>query len=534
MTMPSLRRTLTALSEGSRHRLAPRSNLRSWWRKVAEWPPDAFAVTSILLEDSGAYRMAVSPPSGKRWPPTKDWRHQLADRASQWWRWIARKCPRPGPAWLLDFGATLTQREAHSVQDISSDWELVNALLCLHAVSDETSMGLGLPPSADDDAWDVEWKDFRFRANDLLGETDSLSYFSASALQVLPKMRTPQTGMTIRSLSGNLAAARCPDVAIRWSLVQAFPDDKASINLLVVPIPFSVRPGDFRPVRGALDMDRDEFGFFEFEPAPLNLDVVRDLVAKARTHPGGVDGVVFPELALTEAEFGEVEGMLASVGTPVPFLLAGVRAPQRNFAQFSAFREDNWRRLPPQAKHHRWCLDRTQILNYRIGAALHPSRRWCEDIEIPERELRFLVANSWLGICPLICEDLARQDPVARVVRCLGPTLVVALLLDGPQLKNRWPAMYATVLADDPGSSVLTVTALGMSLRSVPPGKSARRTIGLWRDSKTGAQELDLDDNARALLLTLCNEWSTEWMADGRSDRGSTAQLYLGNVEQIE
>src|SRR5687768_17746605 len=37
----------------------------------------------------------------------------------------------------------------------------------------------------------------------------------------------------------------------------------------------------------------------------------------------------------------------------------------------------------------------------------------------------------------LICEDLARQDPIAELVRHVGPTLVVTILMDGPQLKNR-------------------------------------------------------------------------------------------------
>jgi 5-methylcytosine-specific restriction enzyme A len=51
-------------------------------------------------------------------------------------------------------------------------------------------------------------------------------------------------------------------------------------------------------------------------------------------------------------------------------------------------------------------------------------------------------------------------------MRSVGPNLVVALLMDGPQLTARWPARYASVLADDPGSSVLTLTSLGMCLRS--------------------------------------------------------------------
>ena len=110
-------------------------------------------------------------------------------------------------------------------------------------------------------------------------------------------------------------------------------------------------------------------------------------------------------------------------------------------------------------------------------------------MRVRQREIHFICANPWLCMVPLICEDLARPDPVADVIRAVGPNLVIALLMDGPQLSARWPGRYASVLADDPGSSILTVTSLGMALRSVPPGMSPRRTIALWKDAAAGAHE---------------------------------------------
>ena len=50
--------------------------------------------------------------------------------------------------------------------------------------------------------------------------------------------------------------------------------------------------------------------------------------------------------------------------------------------------------------------------------------------------------------------------PLRTVIRSVGPNLVIVLLMDGPQLVRRWPGKYATVLSDDPGSAVLTVTSL--------------------------------------------------------------------------
>ena len=107
-----------------------------------------------------------------------------------------------------------------------------------------------------------------------------------------------------------------------------------------------------------------------------------------------------------------------------------------------------------QDKHHPWRLDRNQIRQYSLGGRLDPNVQWWEDIAIRRREVWFNVYLPWLSFCVLICEDLARQEPVSSLVRAVGPSLVIALLMDGPQLQSRWPSRYASVLADDPGSSV--------------------------------------------------------------------------------
>src|SRR6187200_556597 len=36
---------------------------------LLDWPPDLFALTSLMLQRSGAYRFALSPPPGRQWPP---------------------------------------------------------------------------------------------------------------------------------------------------------------------------------------------------------------------------------------------------------------------------------------------------------------------------------------------------------------------------------------------------------------------------------------------------------------------------------
>lgn len=550
----TIRDVLVDLSVDSGFEALVDHRLANWWRRLSEWPPDVFAITSVLLSETATYRLAVSPPEGNRWPPRAKWNSQVEKYAKQWWNWIAGQYVAPPPKWLAVLGCRIRAAGGLALHEFSGDWNKISpaeiakrwrvvcAVLELHAIADEASAGFGMPSDPDDSRQPETWQECRLGANNLLAATDTLSNFSKERISVLPKMRTTQAGITLRSLSAHLAVTRSREVDVLWAHTPAFKHDKASFNLLLIPTPFKIEAKNFEPTTGSLDnMDREHFGFFKFEPDRLDLDAVERIMRCAADRAGSVDGVVLPELSVTEEELLKLRESIEDIfkyrskspqSPQVPFLFAGVRGPRTNRIHFTMYAGEIWREYP-QFKHHRWCLDRTQIENYRIGAALHPSVRWWEDIEIKPRQLRFIIANSWLGLCPLICEDLARQDPVAEIIRTLGPTLVLALLLDGPQLAGRWPARYATVLADDPGSSVLTFTALGMAERSVPPGASPKRVVGMWKDVKTGLRELHLDAGASALLITLCNEWAVEWMADGRSDRGTAAQLYLGNVEQL-
>ena len=129
-----------------------------------------------------------------------------------------------------------------------------------------------------------------------------------------------------------------------------------------------------------------------------------------------------------------------------------------------------------QDKHHRWSLDERQIYQYHLGGALHPHIRWWEAIDVPRRSVQVVEVGEGITIVSLVCEDLAQNDDVAELIRSIGPTIVSTALLDGPQLTSRWSARYASVLADDPGSAVMTLTSFGMAQRSKPAGY--RRFIG--------------------------------------------------------
>jgi hypothetical protein len=179
-----------------------------------------------------------------------------------------------------------------------------------------------------------------------------------------------------------------------------------------------------------------------------------------------------------------------------------------------------WHDEITQYKHHRWKIDSTQVGNYGLGGTLRYGWEWWENIRIEPRDLNFVAVSDDLVLCPLICEDLARQDPVAELVRSVGPNLVIGLLMDGPQLADRWSARYATVLAEDPGSSVLTISSLGMVALSRPPGLPSSRTFASWKDPLGKFTPIEMESRATAVLLNLQFTLRAEFSADSRSDDG--------------
>jgi hypothetical protein len=269
--------------------------------------------------------------------------------------------------------------------------------------------------------------------------------------------------------------------------------------------------------------------------------IVQELIHEAERRVGPIHIVVFPECSLTETQFDFLSVDLVKRKI---MLIAGVaqgsydRQKARNEAVVATadIAKPTERSLYSQRKHHRWCLDREQIVRYGLSGQLDPRQFWWEDIAVDERLLRFYPLREWLCMSVLICEDLARLDPVGQYIRAVGPDLVIALLCDGPQLATRWPAYHATVLADDPGSSVLTITSLGMSNLSRPTSRrfdGSERIIGMWRDPHVGFVEIRLPADNNAAVLSLRRHDVHTRTIDGREKAGNSGSPAYGGLTFI-
>ncbi len=250
--------------------------------------------------------------------------------------------------------------------------------------------------------------------------------------------------MTLRSLTHNLALWDRPEVSTTWENIR-LDIPKQSMNLLLIPWPLKIEPSAFHPAANCHELRLPErVGLFEYDTPFGDEDVARivKVVKKASAGYGDIHGIILPELTMSMAQFTKVRSDVQEACN-IPLLISGVGGanPDRlgtNNVAISIHRQLQHPYL--QSKHHRWRIDADQAESYDLNQ-LPPKKQnggWWEGIEIENRSCSFFNANDWLTFCVLICEDLARQDPVSELVRSVGPSLVIALLLDGAQVRGRW------------------------------------------------------------------------------------------------
>ncbi len=523
---------------------------------VPAWPPDVFCVCAAILQCSGAFAAVVEDRQTFLAGRTSAERSKdIGDLAEKWRDSYLRRVNAPHE--IQSWWNVLKSEGRLAISSVGQSRKCTGALLNLLAVADEACKGVGVYSTQPKRGAKKE----ELIESEFLELTEFLLLFSQSIAngatlcqeihpsrgRVLPRMHTPQSGLTVRSLSHHLAYCPPSDICPEWKLSVERDDPYYSFNLLIVPWPKTVSPIQFKKSKSVSISDSvggGGYGLFTYRLGKgPTLAYVKRLLAAAEKK-WDVHGVIFPELAMSINEYSKIAN---GVVTPNRFVVAGVGKAAKSSSKCGA-NEAFWdiavrgsgkkifKGRFRQKKHHRWKLTKSQIVQYGLGANLHPEANWWEHISLEKRSLAFLNVRLWLTCTVLICEDLARPDPVGDLLRAVGPNLVIALLSDGPQTIGRWPGRYAGALADDPGSSVLTVTSSGMSRLSRPVNGTSRRSevVALWRDPKTGARELEIDEYTDGLVLNITAEYDEEWTADGRGDGKSSGYPILSGYHQIK
>lgn len=539
-------------------------------RRPPAWPPDTFALVSTALEASGAYTRVAEPPPVSRSLKSPAGRQSYKDarKVGSTWRTrlndaVHKKAVGSGdigkaiggiqlPKVLRQWWDQCRRSQSQSLLNVYNDEDLCEALLALCAAADEASGGIGVNSCSED----YEQDGFVILGDGILDRNERATCcleVNRIKASVLPKQHVPQRGLSLRSLTHHLALCTPAGVTPTWNVALSGETCRQGfdvLNVLLLPWPLDTDVTSFH-VHHPSDLNLggvpESFRFFSYDCSTTSqgsnftvVDWITNALKSARQYAARIDVIVLPEAALSWAEYCQVERLAIAEEIMV---ISGVIKPAEQKGEWPRnlccvqplglkFRQAtsdssvagqiaDLVRIA-QSKHHRWCLDRNQIIQYGLGGRLPASKDCWEQIDLGRRELNFVTLDPWVTLCVLLCEDLAQQDPVADILRAVGPTLVVALLMDGPQLKHRWPSRYASVLADDPGSSVLTLTSLGMAKRSKPRrGDTDRRNvIALWRDVKYGERELELSQDDNAAVLSLVPHFSEEFTADGRGDDG--------------
>lgn len=475
--------------------------------------------------------------------------------------------PLSPPIFLLDLWQELvTIHGDKAIDSIESDPAAVTCVLKLFAIADESCKGMGWGADVKDDATFSQLLRLTMTGAGSLKLHLPLSLcckVSPNEIVVLPKSTTASVGCTIRSLSHYLSLLP-PTTVVKtsWTLPfareleegQMQPQDPYDVRLLLIPFPFHIPAQSF-----VLSAPRTPIADKHYWPAyfglkqlwlqhqgkPLTADelakqLVIPLIEQVEREVGKrPHGVVFPECAMTEELAKGLVAAVAEADLGIEFVITGLL--HENDGQLSnracTFvinqNESNVASFV-QNKHHRWRLDRSQTNRYALDFdSDHENDKWWEDIDVSQRTLPFFGLRKEMSFVTLICEDLARVDPAMSAIRAVGPNLVIALLMDGPQLSVRWPGKYATVLAEDPGSAVLTVTCAGMVDRANWPESRPTRSIGLWREAGGKTQEIALPEGASAVMLTLQSKKKHQSTLDLRSDGERARELTLRTIVPI-
>jgi hypothetical protein len=397
---------------------------------------------------------------------------------------------------------------------------------------------------ARENRWHEPGTDGQHRAKKSINSLAMLAHRALICVQ--PKGRVTSVGHSVRNLTRNLAnVGPLGVVRTNWQqLSQACqPPRFDTLNLLLIPLPYAVDACQFKSFGDScFKIDQNWLG----GDARIFIEEVCKIVRRA-SEDGPVDGVIFPEYALTWDLFQALlEPVSAASKHKVQFMLSGsstnCEGQSGNIVLTSIWesrcsKSDDDAGLATQIrtfsqrKHQRWKLDKSQIASYALGGSLSPNKGHWEHHFIGRREQHFFQLSPDTIFTSLICEDLARNDPCHDIIRSVAPNLVFALLMDGPQLGHRWPARYAGSLADDPGCTVLSFTSyalLGRSNNQRPDRKS--HAVGLLRDSIGQTKEILLPDGKDAIIVTLASDTAEDTTIDGRQTRYASEWRFVSQT----
>ena len=135
----------------------------------------------------------------------------------------------------------------------------------------------------------------------------------------------------------------------------------------------------------------------------------------------------------------------------------------------------------------------------------------------------------------LICEDLARPDPVGDVIQL--SVRISSLLFSATAPRSQVAGRDATRASRGRSRILGSDSHKSRHVKAFPPGRPSKDRSGvvaLWRDAKTGTTEISLPDKYDAIVLNITVEYHEEWTADGRGDGKNSGYPVLSGYHLID
>ena len=374
---------------GKPWRSAPRNDF-------CAWPPDTFAIAATLLRESGAYLNVLDA-----WPPGGSLKRYASGVKQQGKKWSTLLLPGSfqAPASIAEMWREVYKLRNRPLNDANEVWQ---SLVQLCAIADAASPNLltWWTDSSQPTSWQMrKWIGDNIADEDLGVSNLCSRRVARSNVIVMPKMRTPQTGMTLRSMSHNLALMPNMEVKPVWRPTNLGEADRfrEQMKLLVFPWPLEMHPVQFQPVEIRPERNLAEpYRYFEFRPdgdVGARVELVGRAYAVATQRFGRIDGVVFPEMALDVHTFNRIVERLA--WEDAALIIGGVYEPASegsfatNEARIVCFYGASELNAPAlksyeqrQQKHHGYMIsamaldDKTAMSELGLnGGATIPARR---------------------------------------------------------------------------------------------------------------------------------------------------------------
>ena len=518
---------------------------RASLNSIQSWPPNIFMILYSIIEYTDKYRLLVSPQEHFEWNyKNRAYLLQVVESLESYIDYQYGDLTHPNSLLIeKEINCIFNKKNINeSIYVLMNDKSFCNSVFIVLI-----SIDVAFKKKSGDFRASIERvlvkRKLRRRVNHdikINSLENNLADNHAMEGIVAEKYNTPQSGLTINNLTQNLTCIK-PAVKFHQILNKLSPSSNSdNYNVLFIPWPFVVND-DFFSEATSKNHDMDSyFGFFDYKPkSKMHPKEFLAYVNLAMKRVGNIDLIVFPESALSMDNFDRLKKALyEEFNKNSPSILSGIHDTKdgigENYALLAFIDSTGSFDEIRQDKHHRWFLERNQLRNYNLSANLDPKMKWWENISISRRTLTTYYTTNGVSLCPLICEDLARQEPVAQAVRAIGPNLVVSLLLDGPQISSRWPGKYSAVLSDDPGSSVLSVTAFGMTQRSTGLGHKPSNQVALWSEPGKGSETLEVPSSNSAIVLELRIEDMDMWSLDGRCERKPILRKVMHTVIDID